>query len=369
MLITYQMPAKIIFGKGSLSLLPQEITKYGEKVLLVSGKGKTSILGKEIVKALETDGFQVVPFFQVEPNPSIETVRAGILLALQEQVDMVIAVGGGSPLDAAKAIAASIGSDTIIEELLGIDKVKYALPIIAIPTTSGTGSEVTKYSVLTMNHKKISLVSTHIIPLLAIVDPELTLDLPRNVTIDTGLDALSHLLEGFFSRSSSSISDAYAREGLRWFKYNYEGLLATGDYKYREGLSMASLLGGLTINTAGSGLAHAIGYPLTSNFEVPHGRANAMIMPHLFFWQKSEIIKKYKEASDILGYDDLCEGLIALNKISEIEPFISGFSNISEEIIDNYAEEVINNKRFMMSAPKTPEKEEVINLYRKLQWR
>lgn len=364
MYFTELMSSKIIFGKNSFFQLPHEINQFSGKVMIVSGSGITSSIGKKAKDLLETHNKTVLLFSEIEPNPSVDTIRKAIDLGKKENIEIIVAIGGGSALDAGKAIAAGVPSKEVIDDLIGLEKVKSILPLIAIPTTSGTGSEVTRYSILVKEGKKVAIVSTKILPALSIIDPELTMNMPANITIDTGLDALSHLLEGYFSNNSSPISDLYALEGLKFFKESFDGAVKNA-YKDREGMSYASLMGGLTINTAGSGLAHAIGYPLTVHLGIPHGRANAIVMPYLFKWQKDSVKEKYSIAQNILGFEELYLDLFRLNEKYDIPINLKDKQNAlkDESRWEWFAEEVLKNERLMKLAPKKPTKEEIIKIY------
>ncbi|GAI54352.1 unnamed protein product, partial [marine sediment metagenome] len=216
----FYSPTRIIFGEGSLKRVGEEARKFGEKVLIVTGKSSSKKAGSldEVVNSLTSQNLQVEVFNKVEPDPSVETVEEGAKVAKKCAVDVVIGLGGGSAMDAAKGIALLMTNKGSITDYFGTDKLKEAaIPVIAIPTTAGTGSEVTKYAVVTERKKMLKQIigSFHISPVLAILDPMLTLSMPASLTANTGVDALSHAIESYVCTKANPVSDILALESIR----------------------------------------------------------------------------------------------------------------------------------------------------------
>lgn len=269
--------ARVIFGAGTLQELPAAAAAMGKRPLLVMRRSMD-------LRRIPVTG---VPF-AIHGEPTVDLVSRAIQLARDEACDMVIAVGGGSAIDCGKAIAALLanGGDPLdYLEVIGHGRplTLPSAPFIAVPTTAGTGSEVTRNAVLASpaDHVKASLRSPHMLPRLALVDPQLTLDLPPAVTASTGLDALTQLIEPYVSIRANPLTDLYCAEGMR---------LAAGalrrafgnprDLEARMDMSFASLLGGLALANAGLGAVHGFASPLGGMFDAPHGALCAALLPH-----------------------------------------------------------------------------------------
>ncbi len=255
----------------------------GRKALIVTGKTGAKSAGAlaDVTKALEIHGVAFVQFDGVESNPSAEQIYSGATIAHDQECDFVIGVGGGSVLDAAKAIAWVVGSKIPREQFFarkpgGSDCV---LPIVAIPLTCGTGSEVTPYSIIT-DHEvktKVNISSVAFFPKFALLDARYVESLPLQVVCDTALDALSHAVEGAYSLKADTFSLAMSEEAIRKIVPELVRL-AHGAYVNRGELLYASMVAGIVIAQTGTGLVHAMGYPLTYYRNVPHGRANGLLL-------------------------------------------------------------------------------------------
>ncbi len=268
---------RIVFGPGTVREAPAAAREMGQRVLLACRRSA------DLTKA----GLEGVPF-AVQGEPSVELVRQGAALARAEACDMVIAIGGGSAIDTGKAIAALLGNggdplDYLEVVGMGTPLSRPSVPFIAIPTTAGTGSEVTRNAVLySAEHRvKASLRSPHMLPALAVVDSELTVDLPPSLTSTTGLDALTQLIEPYVSIRANALTDLYCLRGLRLAA----GALRRawrdgGDLGARTDMSLASLLGGLALANAGLGAVHGFAAPLGGMYDAPHGALCAALLPH-----------------------------------------------------------------------------------------
>ncbi len=273
---------KIIFGAGKLNELGKQIREGAKRLLLVCGSSSQALTRVEEI--LSKAG---IPFteFEVHGEPTIAVVRAGIEVA--QGCDTVIGLGGGSVLDTGKAIAALVTNPGDVLDYLevigkGQPLVNVPLPYIAIPTTAGTGSEVTRNAVLesTEQNVKVSLRSPLMLPRLALVDPELTYSLPPEVTASSGLDALTQLIEPFVSVKANPMTDAICREGLHYAARSLRCAYENGANKEaREGMSLASLFGGLALANAALGAAHGFAGPLGGMLHASHGILCARFLP------------------------------------------------------------------------------------------
>lgn len=274
----YLQPVKIRFGKGRVSEIKDLAEAMGCKRGLLAADPFffTNGLADRIIG--DSKGTLVGAFGKISPNPDVEEVDACAEIIRQEKIDFVVALGGGSSMDCAKAAAAAAMTGDSIREYHGTGKVlpKTHLPIIAVPTTAGTGSEVTCVAVLTdhKNQKKSPIVSDSFYPSYAIIDPELTYTMPPKVTAGTGIDVLSHALEGYWSRGHQPICDACAvhAAGLV-FQYLYRAYQNPEDEEAREKMCEASVIAGLAFTLPKTTSSHACSFPLTNLYHIPHGEA------------------------------------------------------------------------------------------------
>lgn len=307
----FNMPVQLKFGTGIIKDNSEDF-RLGKKALIVTGENSARVSGAlgDVLDVLGANGTEYEIFDQVINNPSLDNVADGAAVGIKSGADFVIAIGGGSPLDAAKGIAALCTNDNEPIDLIEKKLKKPFLPIIAIPTTSGTGSEVTPYSVLTVPSLKTkrSFVSQWNFPLVAFADPSYTLSLPYSVTVDTAFDAFSHLLESYCSLRSTPFNDSIAIEGIKAFAECMKNIAEESiTYDIREKLMYASCLGGIAISHTGTTLMHAMGYSLTYFKGISHGRANAMIIAE-YLKQNSKVIKqKTDNILNILGFGSFDE--------------------------------------------------------------
>lgn len=279
----FHMPTKAYFGSGCIEKNKGELASFGQKVLIVTGGNSARKSGAldDICNALREHNVEYFIFDKVENNPSLDTVKAGGDTAKKAGADFVIGIGGGSPIDAAKAIAVLATNNIKPLELFTNKFERKPLPIIAIPTTAGTGSEVTPYSVLMRNdlQTKGSFGTEDTFPKIAFLDPHYTESMPPEITVNTAVDAFSHCMEGYLVKRSTPASDVLAQEGIGLFGHCLESL-RSGKIGYgdRENLLYMSMLGGMVIAHTGTTIVHGIGYNLTYFKGIPHGKANGYLM-------------------------------------------------------------------------------------------
>ncbi|MDK2943761.1 MAG: hypothetical protein PWQ24_476 [Mesotoga sp.] len=359
----YFLPTRVFAGRQVISQNGELLKEFGTKAFIVTGKSSAKKSGAldEVLRMLEALDIPSSIFDEVEENPSFFTVEKGGRLLSENECDFVIAIGGGSPLDAGKAISA-VGMNGCSCEDLYKGKNLPSHPIVAIPTTSGTGSEVTQYSVLTnADGQKKGFGMPSIFPAISFLDPRYTVTMPLDVTIATALDALSHSLEGeVVNKGQNPLLKTLSREANRLIKDSLDRiLLDEDDIDSRERMQFAATLAGIVIAHTGTTAVHAAGYPLSSFKNVKHGMANALILV--------EIFKKIAEADKdrISAAIDPFESLDELQIF--IQRFISGriFLRISDEEINEWSD-YTSKASHLKKTPGDFDKEFFMDLYRRI---
>jgi len=295
-------PVRIEFGAGSFARLAELDALAAGRVLLVTTEGfvRRGQAG-EIVQALGTD--RVAVYAGVTPNPEIDDLDAAVREWRQHAPVTILALGGGSAIDAAKALAVALpsGLDDPLDALLRHGQVfsrSATLPVVAIPTTSGTGSEVTPFATVWdgREHRKHSIAGNDVYPRVAVVDPELTLSLPPQETLYTALDAVSHALESLWNRNRTPLSEAFSTRALSGAVVALPAVLARPrDLEARASMQQASLLAGMAISQTRTAIAHSISYALTSHFGVPHGLACSFTLSNII----TDYLDQYKESAEL----------------------------------------------------------------------
>ena len=304
---TIQGARKMVFGAGAVSTLAEEIGKFGAtKVLVVMDQGLSRLdFPDRIMGPLKAGGIEATLFDDLEPEPSPASADAGAALAKKLGVDLVIGVGGGSSMDVAKAVAMLAKNPGSATDYIGLGLVKQSgLPTIMIPTTAGTGSEVTFTAVFTMRESKSKggINDDKLYPHLALLDPELTLDCPPHVTAYTGMDALTHAIESYTSLNANAVSDIYALEAIRLIGANLrEAVFHGNDLEARTNMLLGSYLAGLGLANAGVGAVHALAYPLGAFFGINHGTANAVLLPYVMEFNIPASVDRFSDVAWAMG--------------------------------------------------------------------
>ena len=310
------VPEKIVFGNGSLARLQQLVAGYGDSALIVYGGNPDRARS---VQDLLTKAGAGTHLYSVPGEPTTNDVVEGAGEAKAGKVNFVIGIGGGSPIDAAKAISGlATNSGDILDYLEVIGRgnplTKPSLPCVAIPTTAGTGAEVTKNAVIaSLEHQvKVSLRSPFLLPRVALVDPELTCSLPTKVTVATGLDALTQLIEPFVSIRANPVTDGLCREGIpRVARSLFKAAQNGKDAQAREEMALASLFGGLALANSGLGAVHGFAGPIGGMFNAPHGLVCGILLPFVM----EANIKALRQRSP---------GSIALRRYDEVGRLLTG---------------------------------------------
>ena len=267
------MPVKLITGAGCVRSSGKELAKLGKKCLIVTGRSSAKACGAltDVTETLDANGQTWLVFDRIGPNPKLTDCMAAADKAIAADVDFILGIGGGSPLDAAKCIAVLAANPGMTQEQLYVfDWANAPLKIAAVGTTAGTGSEVTQVSVMNCGEEKMTINNPVFMPTAAVIDPELMLTVPPRVTMVTGLDALSHALEGYWSVNHQPLTDLYAIEAVRFVLNNLEKAFLDGsDKEARCNMAYAALLAGLAFGQPKTAGSHACSYPLSMDYHLP----------------------------------------------------------------------------------------------------
>ncbi len=365
----FQIKTKIKFGRNKIKEIPEILkAKNKKKVMLVIDEGikKAGILDK-ITFYLDTK-IEYCIFDQVKPDPTLAVVSRGLEFALNEKVDSLLAVGGGSPIDTAKAIRAAFESKNLKQ-----NNEAEKLLLITVPTTSGSGSEVTKTIVITdaLKQHKFAATSEGLAPDLTVVDPELTKTLPAHLTAIGGMDALSHCIESYVSQDAVLPFEMIATKGIEMVKENLRPAVGNpNNMDARVGMSLASLFGGIAFTNCGLGLVHAIAHPLGGKYKIPHGLANSILLPEVMRFNIISNPKKFAKIASLMGVNiaTMTEMEAARSSADEIEKLISDISlttrlrEFGVEDLDLIAELALKEKVMIKSNPRPVTKKDIINI-------
>ncbi|TYS40785.1 iron-containing alcohol dehydrogenase [Bacillus infantis] len=375
----YEIPTVIEFGRGYVNELHRHVKALGGKKVLVVGD--PGVLQAGIVRRVEQPLAEAeIPFIrftEVGVEASIESVDKGLDIARQTGCDIVVGVGGGSALDTAKSIGLMLRNAGNIRDYVGLDKVtEPGAPVIAIPTTSGTGSEMTRFAVLsdTSAQAKLSVGSMYVCPNLALCDPELTLSLPPHITAATGMDALTHALESYVNKATQPISEGLSVQSMKLISKSLRLAVIQGEnIDARHDMLMASTIAAMAFSSTRLGLAHALAMPLGAHFKIPHGVINAILLPEVMQFNLIGNTKKFAEIAGIFGEktDHLTtreaaeRAVIAirqLNKDIGITKTLSDYG-LEEKHLDFIVDEAMQSGNVPVN-PVKPTKEDLKNICR-----
>ena len=378
-IFSFKTARMILVGNGAIEKIPEEVEKLStKKPLIVTDKGivTSGIVGK-LTEVLEGSGIKVDILDDVEAEPSTEFVSKCVRKVMDKGYDLIIGLGGGSCMDVAKIISVMLTNGGSIYDYIGVEKIpKAGLPTILIPTTSGTGSEVTPNAIVTNKKEQLKqgIVSHYLLPHLAVVDPSLTISLPAKLTAYTGMDALTHSIESYVSANASPLSDIVALESIRLISRSLRNAVNNGgDIKARYDMSLGSLLGGIALSNAGTGGVHALAYPLGGRFGIPHGLANALMLRYVIKFNIPGNPVKFARIAREMGED--VEGLSAEEAAKKAQEAVSKISDdvgipkrlrdvgIPKEALAKLAESASKVSRLLANNPRQMRVEDIREIY------
>lgn len=381
----FQTVRHIVHGAGSLATLPDKLALLDtpvKRIALITQPSMEALgIVDRVIESLDAKDVDVRIIRGVEPEPTIGNVET----VFNEQIapfapQAILSIGGGSVLDAAKLFAVRLTNDEPLRNWLGIDLIKHpGVPMILVPTTAGTGSEVTPNAIVTLPDEslKVGIVSRHLLPQIVILDPELTLGLPKPITAATGMDAFVHALESYISTKANPISDMYAMESMRLIGGNIVDAYENGQsLKAREAMMLGSMYGGLALTAAGTAAVHALAYPLGGMFNVTHGVANAMLLPHVMAFNLDAIedrLANVARALDLASKADP-DADAARKLIGKMEEWTAAVDipqdlrkfGVSEAHLDALAVAASKVKRLLGNNPKALTLDDMKSIYRRL---
>ncbi|EOT44247.1 lactaldehyde reductase [Enterococcus columbae] len=370
------------FGKGAIQHIPEEVTKRQlKKALIVTDKGlvKAGLLAK-ITDLLEANQLAYEVYDEIVPNPTVAVVKKGIEVYQASQADYLLALGGGSSMDTAKAIGIIINNPEFsdVVSLEGVAPTKHpSVPILAIPTTSGTAAEVTINYVITDEEKKRKFVcvDVHDIPAVAFVDSEMMLGMPKALAAATGMDALTHAIEGYITKGAWEMTDMLHLKAIEIIAHSLRASVE-GDLKGREEMALGQYIAGMGFSNVGLGLVHGMAHPLGAWYDTPHGVANAILLPTVMDYNKEFTGEKYRDiakAMGVKGVDDMTldeARTAAVDAVRQLGKDVGIPSTLTEvgfkeEDIELVAKDALNDV-CTGGNPRDTNVEEIIALYRSL---
>ncbi len=378
----FNTTSSFIFRAGSARDLASVVpSKFGSQLLFVTDPGIMKLgLADAAIASLRSAGFNLLIFDQVEADPSATTIFDAFETGLHERVSGVIGFGGGSSLDVAKLAALLIGSGEDLDEAWGVgNAIGPRLPLLLIPTTAGTGSEVTPVAIVTVSkEEKRGVSSPLLLPDIALLDPELTKGLPPAITAATGIDAMVHAIEAYASKNANNnpMSQVLAREALRLLGGNIVNAVHAGDnMQARSAMLLGSMLAGQAFANSPVAAVHALAYPIGSHFHIPHGLSNALVLPHVLRFNVPEAAPLYAEiAADAFPHlakieDNLeratafIDALAALSATLGLPPRLRDVG-IGEDALPMMAADAMKQQRLLVNNPRAVNEADALSIYK-----
>lgn len=369
------MPVQNIIGAGALAQAMDAIAALGLKKALIVTDGGLSKMGvaDQIGGLLKEKGIDYAVFDQVQPNPTVSNVNAGLAKLKESGADCVVSLGGGSSHDAAKAVAIVAANGGKIEDYEGLDKSKKPqMPLVAINTTAGTASEMTRFTIITdeTRHVKMAIVDKHVTPLLSVNEPALMEGMPAPLTAATGMDALTHAVEAYVSTAASPITDAVAVKAIELIaRYLPTAVSDPKNKEAREQMAYAQFMAGMAFNNASLGYVHAMAHQLGGFYDLPHGVCNALLLPHVERFNQQAAKARLDEIGAILGKNnpDLA-GLDVIDAITKLAGIVGIPKSlkelgVKEEDFDVLAENSLKDVCGLTN-PIQADKEQIIGIFR-----
>lgn len=377
------LPGSILHGGGARFDLPDLVRQLGgRRVLLVTDPGVVALgFAEEICSLLENAGLKVTVFDAVQPDPTDVNVEAGVAAFKNAETDVIVALGGGSPMDTAKVIAVRQANPGPMSDYMGLHKIRHeGVPLIAMPTTAGTGSEATKVAVITDTEQdvKMMMLSLPLLPTAAIVDYHYSLGMSQGLTAAVGVDTLTHGIEAYVSRKANAMTDPLALSCIRLVgQYLEPAWREPGNEEARSGMMLAATQGGMAFANSSVCLVHGMSRPVGAVFHLPHGLSNAILLPAVTRFSVQAATARYatvartlKAAGDEESDETACERLVSwlegLNRRLEL-PRLSDCPNVTREVFDRNLAKMARDAIASGSPannPRVPEAREVETLYR-----
>lgn len=370
------------FGKGAIENVTTEFKVRGfKKAAVITDKDLVKFeVATKVTKLLDEAGVDYALYDGIVPNPTIQNVKDGLAFVKEAQADCIIAIGGGSPIDTAKAIAI-IATNPEFSDVISLEGVadtkNPCLPILAVPTTSGTAAEVTINYVITdeENHRKFVCVDPHDVPLVAFVDSDMMMGMPKSLAAATGMDAMTHAIEGFITKGAWEMTDMLHIKAIEIIGRSLRDSV-NGDQTGREAMALGQYIAGMGFSNVGLGLVHGMAHPLSAWYNIPHGVACASLLPTIMKYNKDFTGEKYREIAIVLGIegaetmsledvrDAACQAIDQLSTDVGIPATISELG-VKEEDIPAIAKDALNDV-CTPGNPRDTTLEEIIELYRSL---
>ena len=373
------MPGVTHVGIGALESLGPELRRLqAKKALLVCDPGILAAgLHEQVIAHLREEGLGFEQFTDVELEPSTDNAETAAETASQSGADVIIGLGGGSSLDVAKAAAVLVTNEGTIRDYLGVDAIPLpGLPTVLIPTTAGTGSEVSMNAIFTLRDEQIKkgVVSRHLMAAVAIVDPELTLSCPPAATAAAGIDALVHALESYTSVKATVQTDLYGLEGMRLISGSLRQAYAEGgDLAAREKMSWGSYLAGVGLANAGVGAVHALAYPVGARLHTSHGLTNGLLLPFVMEANLASAPERFAQAASALGVGDVSGGLEELSAalLGEIRSLLHDIgipsrlrdAGARREDLEAFADGAVEQTRLLANNPTPLSRAEILEIF------
>lgn len=356
----FYMPTRVHMEKGCVKKYAKELTSLGTKALIVTGHSSSKKNGSlnDVTEVLSSQGVLYVIFDEIEENPSVETIMKATALGIEEHVDFVIGIGGGSPMDASKAIALMIANPQNNESLLYESTSVPVLPVVAIPTTAGTGSEVTPYAILTLHKEQTKRgISHRIFPVLALVDYTYLPSASRDILVCTAIDALAHLIESYLNTKTNVYNRMLTEYGLRIWGSIKDTLLDSDipSDSACQSLMLASTIAGMAISHTGTSLPHGMSYYLTYEQKIPHGNAVGIFLPAFLdcFEDKDQV----KRLLALLGFKNEKSFTKYIDSLFEIIV-------VTEDDVNRYVQGMMSNKKKLANYPFTMTEEKFYKIFK-----
>ena len=367
-------------GAGAIREIVPELVRGGYKHIFVTSDPDLIRFGvtAKVTDLLDEAGIQYTVYSKIKPNPTIQNVQEGVAAFKECGADAIVAIGGGSSMDTAKAIGVIITNPEFedVRSLEGVAPTKnHAVPTIAVPTTAGTAAEVTINYVITdvEKQRKFVCVDTNDIPAIAVVDPEMMASMPKGLTAATGMDALTHAIEGYTTRAAWELTDMFHLEAIRLISANLRGAVAN-EAEGRKGMALAQYIAGMGFSNVGLGIDHAMAHTLSAHYDTPHGVACAMLLPIALEFNRDYCGERYREiarAMGVAGVDNMTQeeyrqaAIDAVRKLSEDVGIPAKNEKIREEDLEILAADALADACYPGN-PREATKEQVIEMFRML---